>query len=102
MQETKALISAMTGEARGGSRAAAPGCGFSRGRTARSVSFSGVAMAAGNAHCMGDLTSLAAHERLPELAVIPREKPDTGAATGEKLRDSHVIAEMRAFLSCMA
>ena len=28
MQETKALISAMTGEARGGSRAAAPGCGF--------------------------------------------------------------------------
>ena len=31
MQETKALISAMTGESRGGSRAAAPGCGFSRG-----------------------------------------------------------------------
>ena len=26
MQETKALISAMTGESRGGSRAAAPGC----------------------------------------------------------------------------
>ena len=40
MQETKALISAMTGEARGGSRAAAPGCGFSRGRTGRSVSLS--------------------------------------------------------------
>ena len=39
MQETKALISAMTGESRGGSRAAAPGCGFSRGATARSVSF---------------------------------------------------------------
>src|SRR5574341_813491 len=38
MQETKALISAMTGESRGGSRAAAPGCGFSRGATARSVS----------------------------------------------------------------
>src|SRR5574337_379045 len=34
MQETKALISAMTGESRGGSRAAAPGCGFSRGTTA--------------------------------------------------------------------
>ena len=33
MQETKALISAMTGETRGGSRAAAPGCGFSRGAT---------------------------------------------------------------------
>ena len=31
MQETKALISAVTGESRGGSRAAAPGCGFSRG-----------------------------------------------------------------------
>ena len=40
MQETKALISAMTGESRGGSRAAAPGCGFSRGATARSVSLS--------------------------------------------------------------
>ena len=40
MQETKALISAMTGESRGGSRAAAPGCGFSRGTTARSVSLS--------------------------------------------------------------
>jgi len=34
------LISAMTGESRGGSRAAAPGCGFSRGTTARSVSLS--------------------------------------------------------------
>ena len=40
MQETKALISAMTRESRGGSRAAAPGCGFSRGTTARSVSLS--------------------------------------------------------------
>ena len=37
MQETKALISAMTGEARGGSRAAAPGCGFSRGTTKNQV-----------------------------------------------------------------
>ena len=36
----KAVISAMTGESRGGSRAAAPGCGFSRGTTARSVSLS--------------------------------------------------------------
>src|SRR5574339_1245169 len=40
MQETKALISAMTGESRGGSRAAVPGCCFSRGTTARSVSLS--------------------------------------------------------------
>src|SRR5574337_960393 len=40
MQETKALISARTGESRGGSRAAAPGCGFSRGTPARSVSLS--------------------------------------------------------------
>ena len=40
MQETKALISAMTGESRGCSRAAAPVCGFSRGTTARSVSLS--------------------------------------------------------------
>ena len=31
---------AMTGEVRGGSRAAAPGCGFSRGTMARSVSLS--------------------------------------------------------------
>ena len=34
---SKVLISAMTGESRGGSRAAAPGCGFSRGTTARSA-----------------------------------------------------------------
>src|SRR5574341_759241 len=40
MQETKGLISAMTGESRCGTRAAAPGCGFSRGTTARSVSLS--------------------------------------------------------------
>src|SRR5574337_799422 len=40
LQETKALISAITGESRGGSRAVAPGCGFSRGTTARSVSLS--------------------------------------------------------------
>src|SRR5574342_621460 len=40
MKETKAPTSEMTGESRGGSRAAAPGCGFSRGTTARSVSLS--------------------------------------------------------------
>ena len=40
MKETKVLISAMTGESLGGYRAAAPGCGFSRGTTARSVSLS--------------------------------------------------------------
>ena len=28
----------------------------------------------------GDLTSLAPHERLPEILVVPREKPPTGAA----------------------
>ena len=31
----------------------------------------------------GDLTSLVPHERLPELPVVPREKPDTGAAARE-------------------
>ena len=35
---------------------------------------------------MGDLTSLAPHERLPELAVVPREKPHTGAAARGKPR----------------
>ena len=48
MKETKALISAMTGESRGGSRAAAPGFGFSRGTMARSVSLSGVAREVGS------------------------------------------------------
>src|SRR5574337_1189043 len=47
MQETKALISAMTGESRGCSRAAAPVCGFSRGTTARSVSLPRGARAVG-------------------------------------------------------
>ena len=28
----------------------------------------------------GDLTSLAPHERLPEILVVPREKTPTGAA----------------------
>ena len=31
----------------------------------------------------GHLTSLAPHERLPELPVIPREKPHTGATAQE-------------------
>ena len=43
-----------------------------------------------------------AHERLTDLAVVPREKPHTGAAAREPPRASPVIAEMRAFVSCMA
>ena len=31
-------------------------------------------------HAHGDLTSLALHERLPEILVVPREKTPTGAA----------------------
>ena len=31
-------------------------------------------------HTHGDLTSLAPHERLPEILVVPREKTPTGAA----------------------
>ena len=38
------------------------------------------------------LTSLAPHERLPELPVIPREKPHTGAADRENPRDAPVFA----------
>ena len=30
-------------------------------------------------HTHGDLTSLAPHERLPEILVVPREKTPTGA-----------------------
>ena len=37
MQETKALISVMTGESRGGSRAAAPGCGFGAGNITNEI-----------------------------------------------------------------
>ena len=37
------------------------------------------------------LLSLAAHERLTDLAVVPREKPHTGAAAREQPRDSPVI-----------
>ena len=36
-------------------------------------------------------TSLAPHERLTDLAVVPREKPHTGAAPREQPRDSPVI-----------
>ena len=32
----------------------------------------------------GDLTSLTPHERLPELPVVPCEKPYTGTAAPEK------------------
>src|SRR5574338_1696983 len=53
-------------------------------------------------HSHGDPTSLAPYERLADLAVAPREKPHPGAATREPPRDSPVIAEMRAFVSCMA
>ena len=31
-------------------------------------------------HAHGDLSSLAPHERLPEILVVPREKTPTGAA----------------------
>ena len=39
----------------------------------------------------GDPTSLAPHERLTDLAVVPREKPHTGAAAREQPRASPVI-----------
>ena len=38
------------------------------------------------------LTSLAPHERLPELPVIPREKPNTGATDRENPRDAPIFA----------
>ena len=37
-------------------------------------------------------TSLPPHERLTDLAVVPREKPHTGAAAREQPRASPVIA----------
>ena len=37
-----------------------------------------------------------------DMTVAPREKPHPGAAAQEPPRDSPVIAEMRAFVSCMA
>ena len=42
-------------------------------------------------HWHGDPTSAAPHERLTDLAVVPREKPHTGAAAREQPRDSPVI-----------
>ena len=44
-------------------------------------------------HSHGDPTSLAPHERLTDLAVVPREKPHTGAAAREQPRDSPVKVE---------
>ena len=41
------------------------------------------------------LTSLAPHKSLPELPVIPREKPHTGAAAQENPRDAPVFATCR-------
>ena len=38
-------------------------------------------------HSHGDPTSLAPHERLTDLAVVPREKPHTGAAVREQPRE---------------
>ena len=44
----------------------------------------------------------AAQKQQREEAVVPREKPQPGAAARELPRDSPVLAEMRAFVSCMA
>ena len=43
-------------------------------------------------HGHGDLTSLAPHERLPELSEVLCEKLHTGAAARENPRDAPVIA----------
>ena len=43
---------------------------------------------------MGDVTSLAPHERLLELPVVAREKPHTGAPAREKARDPPVIERL--------
>ena len=42
-------------------------------------------------HTHRHLTSLAPHERLPELPVIPREKPHTGAAARGNPCDPGII-----------
>ena len=68
MQETKALISAMTGESRGGSRAAAPGCGFSRGANPWAV--------AGQAPLSMGLSRQEYWSALPFLS--PRNLPNVG------------------------
>ena len=43
-------------------------------------------------HAHGDLTSLAPHERLPEILVVPRERTPTGAAARENPEDAPIIA----------
>ena len=43
-------------------------------------------------HAHGDLTSLAPHERLPEILVVPREKTPTGAAARENSQDALPLA----------
>ena len=50
------------------------------------------AMRRSPSHSHGDPTSLAPHERLTDLAVVPREKAHTGAAAREQPQDSPVIA----------
>ena len=77
MQEKKALHLARTGASQGFPRAAAPVGVFSQRAPPR--------------YAQGDLTSLAPHERLPEIPVVPREKPHTGAAARENPRDAPVI-----------
>ena len=46
-------------------------------------------------HSHGDPTSLAPHERLTDLAVVPREKSHTGAAAREHPRDHHSFPTRR-------
>ena len=41
----------------------------------------------------GDLTSLAPHERLPEIPVVPREKPHSDPTARENPQDAPVIAK---------
>ena len=45
----------------------------------------------GNSNPLQYYCSLAPHERLTDLAVVPREKPHTGAAAREPPLDSPVI-----------
>ena len=45
-------------------------------------------------HVMSIYWVLVPHERLPELPVIPREKPHTGATARENPRDATVIARL--------
>ena len=42
----------------------------------------------------GDPTSLAPHERLTDLAVVPRERPHTGAAAREQPRVHGIVREL--------